>query len=37
MTQQWTNNLDSYFSFLKPLLKTFKLIYILKIIQLTKV
>ena len=38
---QWRNNernyLDSYFSFLKPLLKAFKFIYILKIIQLTKV
>ena len=30
------NNLDSCFSFLNPLLEAFKLIYILKIIQLMK-
>ena len=34
---QWRNNernyLDSYYSFLKPLLEDFKFIYILKIIQ----
>ena len=34
--QQW-NNLDSHFSFLKPLLEDFKFIYILKIVQLMKV
>ena len=31
------NNLESYFSFLKPLWETFKFINILKIIQLMKV
>ena len=31
------NHFDSYFSFFKPLLKDFKFIYILKIIQLMKV
>ena len=31
------NIFDSYFTFLKPLLDTFKFIYILKIIQLMKV
>ena len=38
---QWRNNecnnLDSNFSFLKPLLEAFKFIHILKIIQLMKV
>ena len=38
---RWRNNegnhLDSHFSFLKPLLEYFKLIYILKIIQRMKV
>ena len=38
---RWRNNernhLDSHFSFLKPLLEDFTFIYILKIINLTKV